>query len=363
MSVSQLSEQLAIAGIYTEVFTTTANGETELDVLAGEKLILDGVPVTYFRRITKDHTHFSPALLIQLWKEVQSFDIVHIHAWWNLVSVFSCWIALKRGVPVVISPRGTLSAYSFSNRNTLTKQLIHKVLGKRLLSRSSFHVTSEREKQAIENLTSNKRIVKIFNFVSLPGTSLPPVRKHVDNRSLKLLFFSRIEEKKGLDILLNSLAKVNVSFHLTIAGDGESAYVDRLKSISASNGTANRVSWIGFQRLNKFDIMLQHDLMVLPSHDENFGNVVIESLSVGTAVLVSKNVGLADYVYKNELGWICGLDQDEISTAINHIFTQNEKLQSIRRSAVDIIRNDFNEGLLSKEYISMYQQIIDNARI
>jgi len=358
MSVSKLSEQLTKAGCYIEVFTTTANGIAELHVIPGERVVVDSVPVTYFKRLTKDHSHFSPALLRCLWKEVKGFDVVHIHAWWNLVSVLSCWIAIKRNVPVVISPRGTLSAYSFGNKHSLPKRIIHGWLGKGLLKKSSVHVTSEREKYAIESVISPKQIITIPNFVVLSNV-VSNERRALSE--LKLLFFSRIEKKKGLDILLNALKSVAIPYHLTIAGDGEEDYIDNLKTISAKNGVAGHVSWIGFQAANKFEILQQHDLMILPSHDENFGNVVIESLSVGTPVLISKYVGLADYVTTNSLGWVCELDENDISIYISRIFEEKSKLNSIRQSAPDIIRSDFDETNLNEKYISMYNQITNNG--
>ena len=361
MSVSKLSEQLSDAGCFVEVYTTTANGKTELSVAPGQHALVDGVSVTYFKRITKDHSHFSPALLIRLWKEVKNFDAIHVHAWWNTVSVLCCWIAIMRGVPVIVSPRGTLSAYSFSNKNSLPKRVIHNLLGKQLLRKSSIHVTSNREKEAIEILISPKRIVKIANFVALPETTPDVPIERLPDEPLKLLFFSRIEEKKGLDILLKALVTVNIPCHLTIAGDGEETYIDKLKTIAANNGISGYVSWIGFQSINKFDILQQHDLMILPSHDENFGNVVIESLSVGTPVLVSKYVGLADYVAANNLGWVCDLTQNSISGCINAIFEQLDKLREIRQTAPNIIRNDFDEKNLTEKYIGMYNQIIANG--
>lgn len=361
MSVSKLSEQLTEAKCYVEVFTTTANGKAELQITPGTKMVIDNVPVTYFKRLTKDHSHFSPSLLKKVWKEAKNFDVIHIHAWWNLVSVFSCWVATMRGVPVVISPRGTLSAYSFSNRNNLPKQIMHALLGKQLLKKSSIHVTSEREKEAIEATIPFRRITNIPNFVALPDKLVDMTRGYSSGEPLNLLFFSRIEEKKGLDILLNALKTVNVPYELTIAGDGEVTYIDKLKIIAADNGIAGHIRWIGFQGNSKFDILQQHDLMILPSHDENFGNVVIESLSVGTAVLISKNVGLADYVAANNLGWVCNLDQKDISDHINSIFEQGDKLSEIRNIAPHTIRRDFYEKKLTEKYISMYNQIINNG--
>jgi len=361
MSVSKLSEQLTKAECYVEVFTTTANGKAELPIIPGTKVVVENVPVTYFKRLTKDHTHFSPSLLKRIWKEAKNFDVVHIHAWWNLVSVLSCWVATIQNVPVVISPRGTLSAYSFSNKNNLLKQIIHSLLGKQLLKKSFIHTTSDSEKAAIEMIIPFKKIINIPNFVVLPDKVLDIKRKYSRIEPLKLLFFSRIEQKKGLDILLNALTTVNVPYELTIAGDGETTYIDNLKTIANDNGITERIRWVGFQGDNKFDILQQHDLMVLPSHDENFGNVVIESLCVGTAVLISNNVGLASYVAENKLGWVCNLNPKDISEHINSIFEQEDKLLKIREIAPVAIRNDFDEKKLTEKYISMYNQIINNG--
>jgi glycosyltransferase involved in cell wall biosynthesis len=355
MSVSMLSEQLVKAGVYTEVYTTTANGKTELPVPANSSLNVDGVTVNYFKRITKDHSHFSPSLLKRLWKDAPDFDIIHIHAWWNLVSVFSCLIALMRNVPVLVSPRGTLSPYSFKNRNKRIKLLIHHLVSRPLLKRCSFHVTSNREEEAIFSVVTPKSITNLPNFVKLPVQKV--VNRMEPSSYFKLLFFSRIEEKKGLDILINALPYLAIPYKLTIAGDGDINYINTLKELAVKNAVEKNVSWIGFQNDNKFKLLAENDLLVLSSYDENFGNVIVESLSEGTAVLVSRFVGLSDYVKENNWGWECELNKLSIADAINFIFEKKDELNFIRTSAPAGIRADFDEHQLIQQYIDMYTNI------
>ncbi len=86
---------------------------------------------------------------------------------------------------------------------------------------------------------------------------------------------------------------------LKIAGDGEEAYINELKQKIAALGIEHKVEWLGWKnREDKFRELMQADLFVLVSHNENFANVVIESLHVGTPVLVSDKVGLAKFVQK-----------------------------------------------------------------
>ena len=360
ISVSKLTEQLTKAGCYTEVFTTTANGNSELPVAPGMQVMVDKVPVTYFKRLTKDHSHFSPALLKRLWKEVRRFDVIHIHAWWNTVSVLSCFIALLHRVPVVVSPRGTLSPYSFGNRNSRYKKIIHQLLGRKLLLRSHIHTTSAYESESIKALIHPKSLQQLPNLVTL-GPVFSPEQRAAD-KQLQLIFFSRIDEKKGLELLLDALPELDVPYHLTIAGDGAPAYILRLKQQASRLQLETHITWLGFQSANKFSLLSEHNLLILPSYDENFANVVIESLSVGTPVLVSKYVGLADYVLKNDFGWVWDSKQINLAPFIKDIAVQRTKFQKIINTAPEKIRKDFNDIHLAQEYINMYAKII-HARI
>ena len=59
--------------IEVEVITPLANCKEELPYASGEIKIVEGVPVRYFRRWTKEHSHFSPPLFWHLWKTGKNF--------------------------------------------------------------------------------------------------------------------------------------------------------------------------------------------------------------------------------------------------------------------------------------------------
>lgn len=352
MSVSRLSEELASNWHHVQVYTTAANGAGELDVELGKPVNVDGVNVTYFKRITKDHTHYSPALLRAVRKTIKNFDVVHVHAWWNAPSMFSCYYALKAGVPVVLSPRGTLSAYSFHHRRSSFKSLFHRFFAARLLKKCLIHATAPMEAKAMAALTGAKQVITVPNFVKLPAKA--PAKQVYDGGTLKLLFFSRIDPKKRLDTLVRALPHLDMPWRLTVAGNAEAGYLEGLKQISLENGTADRIDWIGFQSDNKFDIMAVHHLLILPSHDENFANVVIESLSAGTAVVLSKTVGLADYVAEKDFGAICDADELSLGQCINQLGANIKKLNHIAETAPATIREDFDDKKLLAQYEEMY---------
>lgn len=360
MSVSKLSEELVKAGLNVEVFTTLANGKTELAFPAGRLTWIEKVPVWFFKRLTKDHSHFSPALFKHLFKTIKNTNeplIIHIHAWWNLISIVSCWIAQFKKIPVVLSPRGTLSNYSFHNKNNFIKKWIHFLAGEKLLSNCSFHVTSEQEKKDVVELVNPKHIKVIPNFIYLPEFLNLTLRNK--NTILKLLFLSRIEAKKGLEILLEALDGIDIQYKLTIAGSGELEYINSLQKIVHKRSMDDFVTWIGFQsNETKFDVLQDHDLLVLPSYNENFGNVIIESLAVGTAVLISEQVGLADYVLAKNSGWVSINQPKNLREQLIKINQNRQWLDKIRLQSPQQIRQDFTEEHLVKQYIDLYQEIV-----
>ena len=202
-------------------------------------------------------------------------------------------------------------------------------------------------------------ITVLPNLIELSPTSY--VRKDIVNyeiiRPLRLVFFSRIEKKKGLEFLIGALNETAINFTLDIYGVGEIEYINSLKML-VSKKILNKVNWNNpVFGVKKFEVLSSFDLLVLTSYDENFANVVIESLSVGTAVLLTKGVGLSDYVLGKKLGWICEQNIGSIKNILEQINVESAKLQKIKELSPNIIQQDFSEKVLIKKYIEYYQSI------
>lgn len=361
-----------------DVITTLANGKEELPYTSGEKREVEGVAVRYFQRITKDHSHFSPALLWWLWKNGKAYDVIHIHSWWNLISMGSVLVCLLKGIKPVVSPRGMLGDYTF----TKGKKLFHQLIGRRLLRRCDFHATTRMEAEEIRmsfdfaqenckiiDLTNggvesgerevekrkeereknkDKKLPSIFvihNMVKLP--EVLPVKTRVFDGILKLIFLSRIHHKKGIELLMDALAKVPFAFSLSIVGEGESDYVESLKWKAERLGLAKHIEWLGpVYEEEKYKLLAEHDLFVLPSFNENFANVVVESLAVKTPVLISDKVGLCHYVQKNGLGLVHSNDVDSLTNTLTAFYNQPILVKDITK--------DFSPLHLRKQYLEMY---------
>jgi glycosyltransferase involved in cell wall biosynthesis len=128
-----------------------------------------------------------------------------------------------------------------------------------------------------------------------------------------LLFLARIHEKKGCDLLLTAFANIAGSIpetDLVIAGPDQEGMQGRLQRLAARLGIADRVHWPGLVTGdNKWGALRGCDAFVLPSHQENFGIAVVESLAVGRPVLISNQVNIWPDIEADGVGLV---DEDTL---------------------------------------------------
>ena len=355
VSVSELAEALASLGHNLTVYTTTANGREELDVQPGVAQWINGVKVIYFKRITGDHTHVAPALWRAVRRSSNQFDIIHLHSWWSLLIMGAAWILARKGQQFILSPRGMLGEYSFRHQHSHMKQLVHEGFGKTVLKKSILHATSLLEWNDCRRVNRDWDGFILPNLVDLPEVVAEGER---ERDIFTLGFLSRIDPKKGLEFVFNALSKVDFDFRFRIAGAGDEAYIAYLRSLADTCGIADKIEWCGWMKgIEKFRFLSGLDLFILTSHNENFALAVIESLAMGSPVLVSENVGLADYVNEKQLGWTCKTEVTSVHEQLLRSYGDKEQTQRIRKTAPETIAFDFDKKRLALLYESQYDQL------
>lgn len=350
--IAQLAETLVRLGHAVTVYTTTANGSTELPIPAGEELLVDGVNVLYFKRVTGDNTNVSPALWGHLNQHIREFDTVHIHTWWNLVVVGAAWVCYNHNVVPIVSPHGMFSRYVLETNNATKKKWLHKLIGQRVLKRTTLHVSTEMEWDESQQVLPGWAGKIIPNLVTLPQQGY----ERTQNAVFTIGFLSRIDPKKGLDKLIYALGKVGFPYELLVAGDGNQEYISELKALAESVGNTDRIKWVGWKSgEDKFAFLAQLDLFALTSHSENFAIVVIEALATGTPVLVSDKVGLYKYVSQHDYGWVTGMCTDDIVAQLHNALRESQKSRRINDLVPAIIRHEYEDSRLAAHYLDLYQ--------
>ena len=189
-----------------------------------------------------------------------------------------------------------------------------------------------------------------------------------------MLFLSRIDRKKGLELLLDAFAMVrekNKDVALVIAGDGEESYVrelrERAKRAEHEHG-ARRVSsehehddviWTGhLSGEMKAAALAAADVFVLPSASENFGIAAAESLAAGVPTIVSEEVALSSDIRRYDAGVVVKRDVQQLAGAINDLLSNKERAAGLAANGRRLAEERYSPEAVGRALHELYQKII-----
>ena len=317
--IRTLARALSQAGMEIHVVTTDDNGPARLPVPLGVPQYEDGATFWYFPRQTRFYT-FSWPLTRWLARHVREFDLVHIHALFSYAALPAAMLAHRAGVPYIVRPLGTLNRWGIENRRPWLKSLSFRLLESRILANAAgVHYTSEQEHVEAGALGVSTHPLIIPNAVELPvEQSSRPVQLARDRKTI--LFLSRLDRKKGLDLLLEAFAQVHRRFPqsvLLLAGTGDPALVATLKAQAERLQISGQITWAGFLTGKaKWSALTSADVFVLPSYSENFGIALVEALACGCPVVLSDQVGIHREISRAQAGLVTPCRVDELAAAI-----------------------------------------------
>lgn len=319
LAVRAIARGLAARGVEVTVATTNASGSDTLDVPLGTPVIDEGVVYRYFARTVPGSWKFSWPLTRWLWANASGYDVVHVHALFSYATIPGCRAAAHVPVPYVLRPLGTLSEWSLGHRRWKKRPYYALLERSHLEMASAIHVTSEAEGVDVARLGygDRARVIPLGVDVSVR----PPGRRRLRATGpFRLLFLSRLHEKKNVPLLLRALAArrhTSRPVELTIAGDGDPAYRAELVRQAERLGAGSHVRFLGHVEGDaKRQALADADCFILPSAHENFGLAVAEALGAGLPVIVTPGVALSREVSRAGAGLVTDATEDGVADAI-----------------------------------------------
>ena len=364
--VRNLAHDLSRHGVETHVVTTNDNGAGKLGVPCGVPVLQKGVTYWYFPRQTKFYT-FSWPLGAWLARHVAEYNIVHIHALFSFPTLPAAFWAWRYGVPYIVRPLGTLNEWGMKNRRPWLKRLSFRVIESRVLKHAArIHYTSDQERLEAETLDVTTAAAVIPNVVPNGPTGRPSYSdfraRHPQLHDRRIvLFLSRLDPKKGLDILLQAFAHVRARVPdaaLVVAGNGDHEFVAALKGTAASLGIGSDVVWPGFLGDDEKQAALaEAELFVLPSYSENFGNAVGEALAAGVPVIVSDRVGIHGDVTEAGAGLVVPCDVEKLAAALIRLLEDARLRATMGNAGRALARQRYSSSAVTRQLIAVYDQI------
>jgi glycogen synthase len=150
----------------------------------------------------------------------------------------------------------------------------------------------------------------------------------------RLLYLGRMDERKGVHVALEALAKLPGEATLTLQGGGDSGYVDRLRARIGELGLAERVTFSAEPRERLTEVYAAADAVVFPVQwDEPWGLVPLEAMAVGRPVVASGTGGSAEYLHHEHNALVYSPRQSaEALAAALHRLAADERLRERLRS-------------------------------
>lgn len=331
----------------------------------GEKPAPGGPSITKLDGATVLNNPLSGAQKRQIAGLLAQHDLVHVHGVWNYCNVQIGRIARAAGKPYFVSLRGMLDDWCMAQK-VLKKRVFLAVCGRAHLERArAVHCTAGLELEQSRKWFPKGRGMVVPNVLMLgPYRTLPGPEKArakfpmLANGLPNVLFLSRLHVKKGAEVLLEaaaSLREMGVACNTILAGSGDAAYEQHLRSIAARLKIEDRVLFTGHVGgETKISLYEASACMALPTHQENFGFVFPECLAAGTPVITTKGVDIWPELDKSGACMIVDRTPKAFADAIASIVRDPAVHARLAAAARPFVFAEYDESRLLGMYEAMY---------
>ena len=355
----------SLENIVIKVSTTNANIVSRLKVDTNQLLAFNKFFfVKYYNETIIGK--FSLSLFLNIWKDIKEADIVHVQSVFTTPTPISFFFATLFNKPILFSPRGALCSWGL-NQGSRFKYLWLKTFIAPYNSKIYWHATSEQEKADIiyefpnanVSIISNGVDTTVFdkeNFLSKKDF-IEKFARQLLSPSKIIVSMGRIHKKKGYDILIEAFANILSIYNdaiLLIAGkdNGEKNILDRLIEERNLN---NKVFFVGeLLDHDKIDFLANADIFASPSHDENFGNVYLESLAAGTPIVASLNTPWQIVEEANCGKWVANTIEDT-TQAMLYLLGQDRETMRLNSKK---LATQYEWKNIALQFKNLYQSMI-----
>jgi glycosyltransferase involved in cell wall biosynthesis len=367
VALGGLTRAQAAAGMSVEVLATYRTGE---DLSAAEQMRGGGVEVNLVGPALGPLLRH-PELAERCRTSVARADVLHVHGLWEAVQHRAAAVARRRpGKPYVFRPCGMLDPWSLAQRRWKKRIYLAWRLRGDLNRAAALHYTTAAERDLAAPVGLRARAIVEPNGVDLAEFEMLPQRGTFrraaglsDGQPL-ILFLSRLHPKKGLELLIPAFAMADVPRDtvLAVVGPDSDGYRAKVEALAKEQGVGQRVIFPGMLAgRSRIEAMVDADLFVLPSHQENFGNVVVEALAAGTPVIVSDKVNLCEDVRQGSVGAVVPLDAAALSAELGRWMGDEGLRAAAAGRARAFVSERFDWREIARRWGGHYASLVEGA--
>lgn len=298
------------------------------------------------------------------------YDLLHVHAIFSYPSTRAMATARRCGVPYLTRPLGQLCEWSLQQRSLKKRAYLRLVERANLDGAAAIHYTTEQEQREAAPLG-----FRTPGFVAPHGIDLPPLlpdaqaqlrqRLGLSTHAKIVLFLSRVHPKKGLELLIRALAKIqdDALFFLLVGNAETEAYDTHIGELLRSTGLGARTRRLAFACGEWKQTLLQGaDVFALTSHSENFGLAVVEALGARLPVIITPGVALADTVARHQAGKVVPMDEAAVADAVAWLLADRVLCQRMGEAGRRLVEQEFAWPSVAARLTAEYHRILTSSR-
>lgn len=286
---------------------------------------------------------------------LNDYDLVHAHG--GLPDDFAgCLISRKLKLPYVLTVHGAAVYATIKNKSHFNK------------SQKSIECAD-----AVVGVSSKvtERVKKYSNRISKCYTihnGFKPSEKSIlesaySSEKLTIMFGASLVERKGCEYLLRAFQKLKEKFpniNLVVAGGGE--LLEPLRELSQDLGINEVVEFKGrVSHAEMLNLMNKCSIFVLPSWDEAFGVVYLESMSLGKPVIATFNEGITDIIVDGENGFLVKKkDVGSLVQKLTMLIENKELRKTIGLNGYKSVKN-LTWRNNATQYLDLYKKIAEDT--
>lgn len=285
-------------------------------------------------------------------------DIVHVNCCWVPDCAAVQRIAQKRGYKVVLTPHGMLEPWIIKRHYWTRKVPALWLYQKAAVQRADcVQATAESERDNLLKLGYNSNIKVVRLGIDAESIEM----KRSWKKSRQILFLSRVHVKKGINFLVEAadvLRNELQGYKILVAGEGEADYVEAMKRMICDRGLQDIVQLIGgVYGDEKWRLFQTSDFFVLPTHSENFGLAIAESLASGTPVITTVGTPWSDLNSAEAGAWIEIGTEPLVETLRRFLSLTEDELETMGRNGRKLIETKYSAHVMAEQMMEVYKEI------
>jgi len=328
-----------------------------------------GINVFYFKNISNHVknklTIDTPIKLPQyLKKNIDDFDIIHLHEHRHSLAVATHKYAKKNNIPYIVQAHG--SVLPFFQKEKL-KEVFDKIWGFDILyDASKVFALSETEKEQYMKMGVSEDNIEIVplginlkEYEKLPKKGLFKRKYGIEDDEKLILFLGRIHKIKGLDLLVKSFKRItSKKVKLAIVG-GDFGYLNEVKRIAGENALENKIIFTGvLTGDDKHSALNDSDIFVMPSRYESFTTSGIEAMACRKPLVLTKNNHIHDWVDGN-VGLCCEFDENELAGCFDKLLDNPQLCREFGNEGYRLVHEKYNWNMIENQIEKIYKKCIN----